>query len=108
MDPLNNNSNQQQQQQQQQSIPFAKVNAVAPDSPASSAGLQRNDQIIQFGNITATNHQQLQALAGVVSTNIGQSIEIKIMRDQQEMILSLIPRMDWGGRGALGCHIVPI
>lgn len=104
----NNNSSNNDQTASTVLIPFAKVNAVAPDSPAYIAGLQRNDQILQFGNITATNHQQLRALTGVVSTNIGQSIEIKIVRDQNEMVLSLTPRTDWGGRGALGCHIVPI
>ncbi|CAO3623633.1 unnamed protein product [Cunninghamella blakesleeana] len=107
-DTLNNKNNNSNQSTPIVLAPFAKVNAVAPDSPAYIAGLQRNDQILKFGNITAANHQQLQALTSVVSTNIGQPVEIKIIRDQNEMILSLTPRTDWGGRGALGCHIIPI
>ncbi|KAG6909133.1 hypothetical protein DXG01_001885 [Tephrocybe rancida] len=50
--------------------PFAKVNAVAPGSPAAQAGLQRDDLILKFGPL---DHQScassLQPLAEVVSAN---------------------------------------
>lgn len=27
---------------------------------------------------------------------------------QREQSLTLVPRRDWGGRGLLGCHILPL
>ncbi|KAI8092732.1 26S proteasome non-ATPase regulatory subunit 9-like protein [Halteromyces radiatus] len=87
--------------------PFAKVNAVSPDSPASEAGLRSNDLLVQFGNITNANFQQLSSLTSVVQASLNQPLEIKIMRGQDTLTLTLTPRNGWGGRGALGCHILP-
>ncbi|KAI8328499.1 hypothetical protein BC941DRAFT_406517 [Chlamydoabsidia padenii] len=88
--------------------PFAKVNAVSPDSPASDAGLQRNDLVLQFATITSENHQQLRALTGVVQTHLDRPLEIKVLRGDRQETLTLTPRNGWGGRGALGCHILPL
>lgn len=39
-------------------------------------------------------------------------ILVKISRQagsqQHELNLTLVPRRDWGGRGLLGCHILPL
>jgi 26S proteasome non-ATPase regulatory subunit 9 len=42
-------------------------------------------------------------------------IVVKIIRkdgpgssNTTELSLELIPRRDWGGRGLLGCHLVPL
>lgn len=109
----NDDSNVQPQQQSSRQEaaplqPFAKVNAVSPDSPASDAGLQRNDLVLQFGSVTSDNHQQLRALTNVVQTHLDQPLEIKVLRANQQLVLSLTPRNGWGGRGALGCHILPL
>ncbi|RHZ67814.1 hypothetical protein Glove_299g17 [Diversispora epigaea] len=90
------------------SKPFAIVNAVAPDSPAKEAGLQKNDKIIQFGSIHSGNHQNLQALVTLVSNNEGKTLDIGIIREEEILSLKLTPRSGWGGRGLLGCHILPI
>lgn len=42
-----------------------------------------------------------------------QNILVKVSRDagsgrQQELRLTLTPRRNWGGRGLLGCHILPL
>ncbi|KAJ3358382.1 putative 26S proteasome regulatory subunit, partial [Allomyces javanicus] len=42
--------------------PFAKVNAVVPDSPAYRANLVKGDLIVQIGSLNHTNHDQLKAL----------------------------------------------
>ncbi|KAI8984369.1 hypothetical protein BDF20DRAFT_817082 [Mycotypha africana] len=98
--------------QQQQAIttpPFAIVNAVAPDSPAYEAGLRRNDKIVQFGHVNANNHDQLRALNTLVSTSENRQIPITIMRDSSSTVrLIVTPRSGWGGRGTLGCHILPL
>jgi 26S proteasome non-ATPase regulatory subunit 9 len=31
-----------------------------------------------------------------------------VLRDGQMVRLELTPRRDWGGRGLLGCHLVPV
>jgi 26S proteasome non-ATPase regulatory subunit 9 len=44
---------------------------------------------------------------------IKRNILVKISRSagssrRQELQLTLTPRRDWGGRGLLGCHILPL
>lgn len=93
--------------------PFAKINTVAPGSPAASAGLQPGDLIRNFGYVDAANHDQLKKVAECVQANAGQSVLVKISRpsaapSQRELQLTLVPRQGWGGRGLLGCHILPL
>jgi len=38
--------------------PFYIVNSVAPDSPASVAGLRAGDLVLQFGSVTAANNRR--------------------------------------------------
>ncbi|KAF8899717.1 hypothetical protein CPB85DRAFT_1327247 [Mucidula mucida] len=84
--------------------PFAKVNGVAPGSPAAEAALQREDLIIKFGSVVQGS--PLQAVAELVGTNENRSITIKVLREDKVVFLTLVPKK-WGGRGMLGCHIVP-
>ncbi|KAI7847436.1 hypothetical protein BDC45DRAFT_562306 [Circinella umbellata] len=88
--------------------PFALVNAVAPDSPADKSGLQRNDKVIQFGNIHAENHDRLQALNRLVGQSEDKSIPVTILRNDQSIIELVLTPKKWSGRGTLGCHIVPL
>lgn len=92
--------------------PFAKVNSLVEGSPAAQAGLKPQDLIRRFGYVDRRNHEELKKVAECVQGNEGQSVLVKISRglgeDAQELSLNLVPRKDWGGRGMLGCHIVPI
>lgn len=88
--------------------PFAKVNAVTPDSPAATAGLQVGDQVLRFGTINWTNHERLSRVAQVVQQHENRAVLVKILRESNTMELSLTPRRDWGGRGLLGCHLLPV
>ncbi|KAL1878772.1 putative 26S proteasome regulatory subunit [Diaporthe australafricana] len=93
--------------------PFAKINTVAPGSPAASAGLQPGDLIRNFGYVDSSNHDELKKVAECVQGNAGQSVLVKISRpsaapSQRELQLTLVPRQGWGGRGMLGCHILPL
>ncbi|SJL07733.1 uncharacterized protein ARMOST_11083 [Armillaria ostoyae] len=47
--------------------PFARVDGVAPGSPAADAGLRREDLIVKFGSLTSPT--SLQAVAEVVGAN---------------------------------------
>ncbi|RGP64542.1 26s proteasome non-atpase regulatory subunit 9 [Fusarium sporotrichioides] len=93
--------------------PFAKVNTVAAGSPAESAGLKAGDEIRNFGYVNQANHDNLRKVAECVQGNEGSNVLIKVARadgvaERQELRLTLTPRKDWGGRGMLGCHILPL
>lgn len=93
--------------------PFARVNSVVPDSPAYTAGLKAGDEIRNFGYVNRANHDGLKKVAECVQGNENQNILVKISRPgeatrRQELQLMLTPRQNWGGRGMLGCHILPI
>ncbi|KAI9598366.1 hypothetical protein BDF19DRAFT_432270 [Syncephalis fuscata] len=97
------------------SKPFARVNAVSPDSPAWDAGLRRDDRILCFGDIDIQQYESLAQIGELVNSNEGRTINITVERlldnsgnSWKHQILQLIPRKDWGGRGMLGCHIVPM
>ncbi|KAI2614645.1 uncharacterized protein GGS25DRAFT_472558 [Hypoxylon fragiforme] len=92
---------------------FAKVNSIVPGSPAESAGLKPGDEIRNFGYVNKSNHDGLKKVAECVQGNEGQRILVKISRrtessQRQELQLNLTPRRNWGGRGLLGCHILPL
>lgn len=92
--------------------PFAKVNSVEPASPAHEAGLKAGDLVRRFGSAIWSNHERLRKVGEVVSQNLGRPVLVKVSRgvgsDAQELDLRLTPRQNWGGRGTLGCHIVPV
>jgi len=94
-------------------IAFAVVKTVMPDSPASDAGLIEGDRIVRFGDIHAGNHEGLTRLSTIVQQNEGFPINVRLIRRIDEarasadLNLSLTPRRGWGGRGMLGCHIIP-
>ncbi|KAK5047827.1 hypothetical protein LTR84_006492 [Exophiala bonariae] len=101
-----------QQQLPTPETPFAKVNSVEPSSPAHEAGLKAGDLIRRFGSVVWSNHERLRKVGEVVGQNLGRPIQVVVSRggatDGQELDLKLTPRQNWGGRGSLGCHIVPI
>lgn len=89
---------------------FAKVNSVADNSPAQTAGLQQGDHILKFGSVTAEHSKGLSALAAPGVVVAGTSIRLLVRREQASgpVALTLVPRADWGGRGLLGCHLLPL
>lgn len=90
-------------------VAFARVDGVAPNSPAAEAGLRREDLILKFGSLARSSFtaNSLQPLADLVSVNENRELQVVISRSEETMSLKLIPRKGWGGRGMLGCHIVP-
>jgi 26S proteasome regulatory subunit N4 len=101
--------------EEEPSPPFAKVNTVEPDSPAQEAGLKVGDKIRNVGDVNWMNHERLAKVAQVIQRNEGRTVLVKILRpfanapeDGVDVTLRLTPRRAWGGRGLLGCHLLPI
>ncbi|OQO11896.1 hypothetical protein B0A48_03623 [Cryoendolithus antarcticus] len=88
--------------------PFARVNSVVEGSPAATAGLRAEDRVVKFGNADWQNHERLGKVAREVQTNEGREVVVKVIREGRVVELKLVPRRDWGGRGLLGCHLVPV
>ncbi|KAL1962171.1 hypothetical protein VTN77DRAFT_517 [Rasamsonia byssochlamydoides] len=94
--------------------PFARVNSVVSGSPADRAGLKAGDTIRSFGGVNWVNHERLTKIGEVVQQNEGRPIVVKVVRENEsgqgttELSLSLVPQRNWGGRGLLGCHLVPL
>lgn len=102
-------------------------------SPAEDAGLRVGDQITKFGNVNWMNHEKLSKVAetvqgsegvsrvlrrhiGTISLNCAreqQVITVKVLRqgpscsEPEPLQFQLTPRRNWGGRGLLGCHLLP-
>ncbi|GAA5903922.1 hypothetical protein JCM6882_001350 [Rhodosporidiobolus microsporus] len=85
---------------------WARVDAVAPGSPADTAGLKRDDLVLSLSSITSANNDNLRAVAALVGRSEGVELELVVRRGAEKVKLRLTPSK-WSGRGLLGCHIVP-
>lgn len=84
---------------------IVKVNFVSPGSPAETAGIRENDEIIEFGSVNGNNFKNMAQIAEVVRHRQNQQITIKAKRNSRIHDLILVPKI-WAGRGLLGCNIV--
>jgi membrane-associated protease RseP (regulator of RpoE activity) len=85
---------------------FARVESVAPESPAASAGLQAQDEIVAFGSVREFIGDSIAQLVQQAASRYGE-IDLHILRGGKKITLRLAPR-PWKGSGLLGCHIVPV
>jgi 26S proteasome regulatory subunit N4 len=67
----NDATNEQSPSRPEMDPPFAKVNSVAPSSPAQEAGLKVGDKIRNFGSASWRNHENLRKVAEVVQRSEG-------------------------------------
>ena len=99
--------------------PFAIIDEVSPDSPASEAGIKKDDVLLMFGDVDHTNHREFRAIAELlpsVAASEDRTITVVVRRKTSELggfaelmkteVVELRPR-PWDGRGLLGCHIRP-
>ncbi|MBP5344221.1 MAG: site-2 protease family protein [Alphaproteobacteria bacterium] len=68
------------------------VSEVMPDSAAAEAGLQVNDEIVAINNHTMQDFSDIQRVVRL--TDYGKPLQVEIMRDQQKLVISLLPKMD--------------
>ncbi|XP_061025544.1 26S proteasome non-ATPase regulatory subunit 9 [Eubalaena glacialis] len=86
---------------------FAIVNSISPGSPASIAGLQVDDEIVEFGSVNTQNFQSLQNIGSVVQHSEGKPLNVTVIRRGEKYQLRLVPTR-WAGKGLLGCNIIPL
>jgi 26S proteasome regulatory subunit N4 len=63
---------------------------------------------MKFGTVYAHNNAKLARLAEVVQSSEGRVIDVVILREEERIGIKLTPRNGWGGRGMLGCHLLPL
>lgn len=96
------------------SAAFCYIASVVVGSPADTAGLQKDDKIITFGTTTLANNDRLRGLALEVNRAVAQNLVIKVTlvrnTDGRSSTLTkdLKPNTEWGGRGAVGAHFMPV
>jgi regulator of sigma E protease len=68
---------------------YVSINAISPNSPAETAGLQPDDLIVSMnGERTAT----LQALIDLTGANAGSAVTLEVLRDGETQTFTLTPR----------------
>jgi S1-C subfamily serine protease len=68
----------------------ARVETVAPDSPASLAGLRAGDIIVALGEAPITGVDDLQRV--LTGGRIGEVVQVTVLRRDQRLLLSITPR----------------
>ncbi|XP_077281482.1 26S proteasome non-ATPase regulatory subunit 9 [Temnothorax americanus] len=87
--------------------PFLRVNLVSPGSPAETAGIRVEDLILEFGSVHCRNFKSLTDIGKLVENSRYKTVNVKIKRGSNAIVLSLIPR-PWVGKGLLGCNVIPV
>lgn len=87
--------------------PFAKVDRVDAGSPAAIAGLEVEDEVVEFGSVSSSNFHNIQQIGELVHNSVGRPVRVKVLRKKMKVTLSLTPG-PWSGRGNLGCNIILI
>ena len=64
--------------------------------------------MVKFGTVYAHNNAKLAKLAEVVQRSEGREIDVVVLREEVHVSIHLVPRSGWGGRGMLGCHLLPM
>ncbi|GAB0498193.1 hypothetical protein MMPV_009534 [Pyropia vietnamensis] len=115
-------------------VPFAQVDAVHADSPAAAAGLAAGDLLVSLGDVSVARLAPAAALAALpaalaAAVKAEQPLPVVVLRpptggaggeggtaaagavasQERPAVVELLLRPGaWGGRGVLGCHVVPV
>lgn len=66
-----------------------------------------DDLILEFGSIHCRNFKTLTDIAKLVENSRYKTVNVKIKRGSDIIVLQLIPR-PWIGKGLLGCNVIPL
>ena len=64
-----------------------RVDGISDNRPAYNAGIQKGDIIVQLGKIKITD--MMSYMKGLSIYNKGETVDVKVIRDTQELVLSL-------------------
>lgn len=79
---------------------IVQIAAVEPDSPAFEAGILQGDTI---QSINGTPVEDMVIVSEITRQNLGQNVELELLRGEELVNLSLVPRLDPPeGQGAMG------
>jgi regulator of sigma E protease len=79
---------------------IVQIASVEPGTPAAEAGILPGDQIMM---IEETQVDSLQIVSEITRQNLGEMVELELLRNEETMIVTLIPRLDPPeGQGAMG------
>jgi regulator of sigma E protease len=80
-----------------------EIVAIAQNSPAAQVNLQNGDLIKEINGVSIDS---MNKLSQMVSPNLGKPIELLIQRQDNPILLTIIPRVDWpSNEGPLGITI---
>ncbi|MBM3137492.1 MAG: site-2 protease family protein [Chloroflexi bacterium] len=79
---------------------IVQIASVEPGSPAAEAGILPGDQIL---TIEETPVDSLQIVSEITQQNLGEMVEVELLRNNETVFITLIPRTDPPeGQGAMG------
>ena len=84
-----------------------QIVGVDAESPAALAGLQANDILLSIAGQEVIG---IDAVSDAILTNAGQEVAVVVRRGEEDVIVSLRPRLPEeipGGRGSAGIQITP-
>lgn len=85
-------------------FPTTKINEVQQSSPAYEAGVRNDDEIIKINNNKVTSWDDISA---AIALNEGKQMEVMVLRDEEELLLSLTPMFsNEAGRYLIGITAV--
>jgi len=77
-----------------------QIQEVSPDSPAAQAGILANDVVLKVDGVAIDSMDQLRS---VVDSKLGQQVQLTLQRNDQQLTVSLVPRVNPPeGQGATG------
>ncbi len=80
-----------------------QIMAVAPHSPAETAGIQPGDLVTKINQVEITG---MNSLSAQVQTNLGKEISLEVLRSDETITFHLVPRLNPPqGEGALGIQM---
>ncbi len=84
-----------------------QIVGVGAESPAALAGLQANDILISIAGQEVTG---IDAVSAAIQTNAGQEVDVVVRRGEEDVIVSMRPRLPEeipAGQGSAGIQITP-
>ena len=82
------------------------VGAIVEEAPAHLAGVEVGDQLLSMNGMPVSTMEDVR---GITDDNLGVPITMVVLRDDQEIELSMVPREEWPeNQGPLGITMIGV